>query len=96
MAIISGKNLIMNEQKINQCFVYKRVPSGETGVRDSFDLHKRLILYTREEFKQVSMQYYFVNSDSKGTQRDSILFAKIDQIFTLNFETDQVTTIYKF
>ena len=42
------------------------------------------------------MQYYFVNKDTNGTERDSILFAKIDQIFTLNFETDEVTTIYKY
>jgi hypothetical protein len=45
-------------------------------------------------FKQVSMQFQFVNQKSK--ERDSILFAKIDQLFTLNFNTGEVKMLYKF
>lgn len=30
------------------------------------------------------------------TERKEILFAKIDEIFALNFETQAITTLYKF
>ena len=30
------------------------------------------------------------------TDRKEILFAKIDEIFALNFETQEITTLYKF
>ena len=40
------------------------------------------------------MQFHFVNRYTK--ERDSIMFAKIDQIFTLNFYTGQVKLMYKF
>jgi len=84
----------MNEQKINQLFVFKRKPSGKPGVRDSFEFHKRVVLKDMPLFKQVSMQFYFVNNS--GKERNSIMFAKIDQIFHLNFDTEEITTIYKY
>ena len=83
----------MNEQKINQLFVYKRKIHDETG-KVEFEFLNRTILKDIPIFKQVSMQFYFVNRTTK--ERDSILFAKIDQIFKLNFYTGVTEMVYKF
>ena len=45
-------------------------------------------------FKQVSMNFHFKNS--KGLDRDTIIFAKIDCIFSINFITSQVIIIYEY
>jgi hypothetical protein len=34
LAIVSGKNLIMNEQKINQLFIFKREASENPSEKD--------------------------------------------------------------
>jgi hypothetical protein len=94
LAIISGKNLIMNEQKINQLFIFKREANKNPSKKDEFKFFNKTILKDIPIFKQVSMQFQFVNSSSKD--RDSILFAKIDQLFTLNFNTGEVSMLYKF
>lgn len=63
LAIISGKNLIMNVQKQNQLFIFKKVPSNdELGLKyDTFDQIKRVVLKDIPEFKLVGMTYYFKN-----------------------------------
>lgn len=82
LAIISGKILIMNEQKTNQLFIYKRYPSN-SGV-DKFEFVNRVLLKDIEFFKQVCMKFHF--KKIKGQiEKESILFAKIDCIFELNF-----------
>jgi hypothetical protein len=45
-------------------------------------------------FKQVSMNFHFKNS--KGLDRDTVVFAKIDSIFSMNFITSQIIMMYKF
>jgi len=46
-------------------------------------------------FDRVAMKFHFkIIPDS--LERDSLLFAKMDRIFSLNFVNDTVTTIYKF
>jgi hypothetical protein len=90
LAIISGKNLIMNEQKPNQLFVYRRQADGGYG-----NFIHRVVVKDIEHFKQVSMNFHF--RIKVGTNdRTEILFAKIDEIFALNFETQEITTLYKF
>jgi hypothetical protein len=59
LAIISGKNLIMNEQKINQLFIYKRKKSTVVGVKDSFEFETRIVL------KDIEMQFYFQHNTTK-------------------------------
>ena len=41
------------------------------------------------------MVYYFKNPGSDGVI-DSLIFCKIDGLVQLNFETEEVKTIYKF
>ena len=90
LAIVSGKNLIMNEQKQNQLFIYRRQPDGEYG-----NFIHRVVLKDIEHFKQVSMNFHF--RIIPGTsERKEILFAKIDEIFALNFTNESITTLYKF
>lgn len=57
-------------------------------------LQHLVVLKDLEIFKNVSMNFHFKNA--KGTRRDSVIFAKIDQIFEINFETKQVNTLYAF
>jgi hypothetical protein len=47
-----------------------------------------------EIFNKVVMQFYFKNP-SGSSPPDSLIFAKKDIIFELNFETEAVTPIHK-
>ena len=60
LAIISGKNLVMDEQKQNQLFIYKKKKSNNLFEYDEFVLHKRIVVKDLPIFKQVSMQFHFV------------------------------------
>jgi hypothetical protein len=56
LAIISGKNLVMNEQKLNQLFIFKRQTIYETQDHtDIFTLYKRVILKDIPIFDRVCM-----------------------------------------
>lgn len=44
LAVISGKNLIMNEQKPNQLFIFKRIKDYNTDAMDKFELHTRIVI----------------------------------------------------
>ena len=39
-------------------------------------------------FKKVCMDFYFKNQD--GLNRDTIIFARQEQVFTLNWNTEEV------
>jgi len=82
----------MNEQKTNQLFVFKRVKSN--GEIDKFELAKRVVVKDMPIFTKVCMNYHFKNSTSK--EKDTIIFCKIDEIFEMNFMTEQCLTRYKF
>ena len=55
IAVISGKNLIMNEQKQNQLFVFKKVKASSQFEYDSFVLHKRIVVKDIALFNKVCM-----------------------------------------
>ena len=84
----------MNEQKTNQLFIYRRRRFNNPALRDDFEYQTRVVIRDIPIFKQVSMCFHFKNS--KGLDRDTIVFAKIDCIFSLNFITQQVIVIYKY
>lgn len=44
LAVISGKNLIANEQKTNQLFVYKRTHNNNPDERDKFEFLNRIVI----------------------------------------------------
>ena len=74
LAIISGKNLVMDEQKQNQLFIYKKKRATNMFEYDEFVLYKRIVVKDLPIFKQVSMQFHFVI----GENCDSIIFCKPD------------------
>ena len=94
VAVVTGKNLVKNEQKQNQVQIMKRRPS-ESGdeSEDTFELYKRIIVKDIPLFIKVVMQYYFKNAVGGGPP-DSLIFAKKDIVFELNFETEAITTIH--
>jgi hypothetical protein len=57
LAVISGKNLIMKQQKVNQLFVFKKKVSKTSEVE--FELFKRIVVKDIPIFTKVCMQYYF-------------------------------------
>ena len=107
IALITGKILIMNEQKINQLYVFKKrlVEFGEDnedsrepmdGEQSNFryDLIKRVIIRDIDIFKKgVCIDYHFF--EEKGKLPDKIIFCKKDIIFSFNFETEEIQTVYK-
>jgi hypothetical protein len=60
---------------------------------DCFTLHKRIVLKDMPYFEDVSMRYFFKNPTEPGVF-DTIFFAKKEEIFQLNFETEECTMIY--
>ena len=89
LAVISGKNLIMKEQKANQLFVFKRHEGH------NFNLHKRIVVKEIPIMNKVCMQFYFERTD-KGKEPNSLIFVKQDRIIKLNFDTDEISTTYEF
>ena len=94
LAVITGKNLIMKEQKPNQLFLFKKVKNADPTKNDTFNLFKRILLKDNPKIGKISMQFYFRNI--KGREPFEIVFAKQDSIITLNFETDEVKTLCKY
>ncbi len=76
----------MNEQKTNQLFVFQRKDMGGEEP-DKFELKKNVQLKEIPVFEKVCMNFHFKKSD-KGSPQDTIIFAKKDQIFELNYETE--------
>ena len=73
LAIISGKILIMNEQKCNQLFIFKRIDNQRR-----FELHVRIVLREINEFKgNLCMEYHFMDPPP-GKNPNSLLFCKND------------------
>ena len=93
LAVISGKNLIMKQQKVNQLFVFKKKQSNSNNIE--FELFKRIVVKDIPIFTKVCMQYYFENKKGNGNI-DSLIFVKADRIIKINFETDQIDTMYEF
>lgn len=83
----------MNEQKTNQLFVFKRIRSHASDY-DKFELAKRVVVKEMPIFTKVCMNYHFKNSNSK--EKDTILFCKIDEIFEMNFMTEECLVKYTF
>lgn len=50
-------------------------------------LHKRVVVKEMPVFKKVTMQYMFKNFD-KGSEPTSLIFAKAEMIFELNFAAE--------
>ena len=96
VAIISGKNLIKDEQKQNQLFVFKRTRTKHEFHYDKWEQIKRIVVKDIPFFNKVCMQYHFKNTASELVEPDTIIFVKKEEIFEMNFQTEQIKTIHKF
>jgi len=56
VAVMSGKNLIKKEQKINQLFIFKKTPDEKTV---EYVLFKRIVVKDIPIFDKTCMQFYF-------------------------------------
>ena len=92
LAVLSGKNLIMAEQKVNQLWIFRK--KSNHGNRDSYEQHKRIIVKDMPEFGKTCIQFHF--RAKEGLERDELIFAKKDEIIVMNFETSSIRTIYNF
>lgn len=81
----------MNQQKQNQLFMFKRIPAEDEYDYDKFELHKRIVVKDMPDFNRVCMQFHF-----KKDNNNVLIFTKMEEIFELDINTEQITTIYKF
>ena len=62
---------------------------------DTFKVSKRVVIKDFPEFYKVGMKYYFKNP-RKGADPDTIIFAKMECIFELNYVTQRIVVIHEF
>ena len=93
LAIISGKNLVMNMQGQNQLFIFKRV-KGNAFEHDKFVQKYKIVVKEIPFFKNVCMKFFFKyegkDNNGKDKNPNSIIFAKRECIFSLNFITSEI------
>ena len=87
LALITGKNLIKNQQTPNQLFVYK-LNAGK------FEFIKNQILKDNPELKGICMQFHF-KIDKNGKDTNSLYFAQKNRIIEYQFQTNAVTPVYE-
>ena len=59
-----------------------------------FVLYKKIILKDLEIFEKVAMDFFFKENTFDGIY-DTLIFAKKDCIFSLNFDTEETEVLYK-
>ena len=99
VACISGKNLIMKQQKPNQLFIFKRRPAQGGETKDQFVQEFRLRVKDIAIFNKVSVQFYFKALRPGESDYTTLIFVKQDRILELDFTkpVDKcVETIYIF
>ena len=82
LAVITGKNLIMAEQKPNQVFIFKKSKNLNVNadIAAKFDFLKKVRVAEHPEFcKKVCMQFMFKNT-KYDREPDTLIFARRDAI----------------
>jgi hypothetical protein len=96
LAVISGKNLVINQQKANQLFVFRRIVNiSTTNEPDTWSLIQRIVIKDLPEFDKICMQYHFKIAKG-GKDPTHLIFARQEKIFTLDFNTEAVHTLCEF
>ena len=75
--MVSGKNLVMDEQKQNQLFIFSKKRAEVSMTQDQFVLYKRIVVKDLPIFNEVCINFHFNNSLE-------IIFVKADQVFKIN------------
>ena len=76
-------------------FIFKRIKAKNPLDYDTFKVYKRVVIKDFPEFYKVGMKYYFKNP-RKGADPDTIIFAKMECIFELNYVTQRIVVIHEF
>lgn len=103
VAVVTGKNLVMKEQKQNQLFIFKKIvpkwgkrntKRGEQEAFAEFELVKRVRVKELPIFNKVTMQFFFKN---KGPleEPNTLIFCKRDCIFTFNYMKEEISVVYE-
>ena len=99
IACISGKNLIMKQQKANQLFVFKREKKAVIDNPDEpyeFKQIKRVVVKDMPEFDKVCMQFYFKLPEAGSGEISGLYFVKSSCIMELDWTTEVVKDTYTF
>ena len=78
----------MNEFLLTQLIIYKVNEEGGLQFETSMNLLEMPI------FDKACLSFFFKNQE--GPERDTLIFAKIDKIFELNFVTKETKLLYEF
>ena len=87
----------MDEEKINQLFIFRRKANGleyDGERRDNFELHRRIVVKDNKLFGEVSTHFHFKRSE--GTKKDTLLFTTQEGIHEMNFDTEEIRQTYTF
>jgi len=76
--------------------IFKVQRSKKDDKSECFVFHKRIWVKDIPYFKNVSMQFHFRSPSSRSGKYDTILFAKQEEIFEFNFETEECKMFYTF
>ena len=79
LAFITGKNLIRNQQKANQLYIYRINPdhSDRNNGNSEWDLDTKVVVKDIPMFTGICLVCHF-KDDQNSNIRDQMLFAKAD------------------
>ena len=83
----------MNEQKCYEIHIYES--SMISDDEDLFEFKLKLPIADKQEFNNVSMDFYF-KLVLGVHEPDSLIFANKSHIFEFNFKNDTIMPLYKF
>lgn len=95
LAVISGKNLIGAEQKINQLYVFKVQEDEVDGVPVFTKVGWVMLKEHPDYFTRTSMKFQFANIPG-SIDRNEIIFANTEKIFKIDWNTKNFKDIYTF
>jgi hypothetical protein len=87
LAVITGKNLIKNEQKPNQIFIFKReIQEGsDKEEKDKFLFSKKVVIADTPELQGICMDFHF-KKNQETQKADCLYFAQKDRIIKYYFK----------
>ena len=89
LAVITGKNLIMAQQKFNQLYLFKREPD-EKGGRDKFVQTDRIVLRENPAFDKVCCEFHFVCAKDNNSKGEAIMFTNRNEVFVLDITVGDI------
>ena len=93
IAVVSGKNLIMDEQYQSKLFIFKKNQApGKKSYCSLFKLHKSIVLEKIPIFVKVCMQFIF----KKEINVHTMIFSNKECIFEMDFESEEIQVLYHF